>query len=257
MLLKGKVCLVVGVSSLRGIGYATAELFASHGAEVITANISVDDASAARVSASIEQAVGRPVTIDLHRCDITQLADCQAVIERIDRRHGKLDCLVNAVGVVASPGVLDITGADFDRMINVNLKGAFNINQSALRLFTRDGAGSIVNIASVAAQRGGGMVGGAHYAASKGGLISLTRTIAREFGPQGIRANIVSPSMTDTGMLDETVTPERYAEVVSTIPLRRAGRPSDVAGACLYLASDLSAYVTGATIDVNGGGHIH
>lgn len=103
MLLEGKVCLVVGVSSLRGIGYATAELFADHGAEVITANISLDHASTARVSASIERAVGHPVTIEAHRCDITQLADCRAVIEEIDGRHGKLDCLVNAVGVVASP----------------------------------------------------------------------------------------------------------------------------------------------------------
>jgi NAD(P)-dependent dehydrogenase (short-subunit alcohol dehydrogenase family) len=142
-------------------------------------------------------------------------------------------------------------------MIDVNLKGTFNLCQSALRLFERQGSGNIVNVASVSAQRGGGLVGGAHYAASKGGIISLTRTIAREFGPMGIRANIVSPSMTDTNMLDETVSPERYQEIVAAIPLRRAGRASDVAGACLYLASDLSAYVTGATIDVNGGGHIH
>jgi NAD(P)-dependent dehydrogenase (short-subunit alcohol dehydrogenase family) len=114
-----------------------------------------------------------------------------------------------------------------------------------------------VNVASVAAQRGGGLVGGGHYAASKGGVISLTKTIAREFGPQGIRANIVCPSMTDTGMLDGNVPPERYDEIVAAIPLRRAGKAVDVAGACLFLTSELSAYVTGATIDVNGGSHIH
>ena len=95
------------------------------------------------------------------------------------------------------------------------------------------------------------------YAASKGGVISLTRTIAREFGPKGIRANVICPSMTETGMLDGNVTAEQFRDIVNAIPLRRAGRASDIAGACLFLASDLSAYVTGATIDVNGGSHIH
>ena len=120
----------------------------------------------------------------------------------------------------------------------------------------RSKRGVIVNLASVAAQRGGGLVGGAHYAASKGGVISLTRSIAREFGPLGIRANVVCPSMVETGMLDG-LPREKFDEIVAGIPLQRAGRPSDIAGACLYLASDLSAYVTGATIDVNGGSHIH
>ncbi|NQV98782.1 MAG: SDR family oxidoreductase, partial [Rhodospirillales bacterium] len=113
------------------------------------------------------------------------------------------------------------------------------------------------NIASVAAQRGGGLVGGAHYAASKGGMISLTKSIAREFGPLGIRANVVCPSMTETAMLDGNLTTEQVREIEETIPLRRAGLPKDIAGACLFLASELSAYVTGATIDVNGGSHIH
>jgi NAD(P)-dependent dehydrogenase (short-subunit alcohol dehydrogenase family) len=112
-------------------------------------------------------------------------------------------------------------------------------------------------VASVAAQRGGGLVGGAHYAASKGGVISLTRAIAREFGPRGIRANVICPSMVETSMLDGNLTPDKFEEIVAGIPLKRAGRPSDIAGACLFLASDLSAYVTGATIDVNGGSHIH
>jgi len=114
----------------------------------------------------------------------------------------------------------------------------------------------IVNVASVAAQRGGGLVGGAHYAASKGGVISLTRMIAREFGPQDIRANVVCPSMTETGMLDG-MSEEKYDEIVSAIPLRRAAKPREIAGACLFLASELSGYVTGATLDVNGGSHIH
>jgi NAD(P)-dependent dehydrogenase (short-subunit alcohol dehydrogenase family) len=152
--------------------------------------------------------------------------------------------------------MLTIEGSDFDRMMNVNLKGAFNLCKSALAVFAEQKRGAIVNVASVAAQRGGGLVGGAHYAASKGGVISLTRTIAREFGPMGIRANVVCPSMTETGMLDG-LSEERQKEIATTIPLQRAGRPVEIAGACLFLASDLAGYVTGATIDVNGGSHIH
>jgi NAD(P)-dependent dehydrogenase (short-subunit alcohol dehydrogenase family) len=153
--------------------------------------------------------------------------------------------------------MLAINEADFDQMMDVNLKGAFNICKSVLNFFAAQNSGVIVNVASVAAQRGGGLVGGAHYAASKGGVVSLTRAIAREFGPKGIRANVVCPSMTQTAMLDDTVTPEMFEDIVAAIPLQRAGRPSDIAGACLFLTSALSAYVTGATIDVNGGSHIH
>src|SRR5690606_19786643 len=105
--------------------------------------------------------------------------------------------------------------------------------------------------------RGGGLVGGAHYAASKGSVISLTRTIAREFGPQGIRANVICPSMTDTGMHDGTVSPEMHQSVVAPVPLRRIAKPREMATSCLFLASSLSSYVTGATLDVNGGAHIH
>jgi NAD(P)-dependent dehydrogenase (short-subunit alcohol dehydrogenase family) len=153
--------------------------------------------------------------------------------------------------------MLDIAEADFDLMLGVNLKGTFNICKSALSAFKAQGSGSIVNLASVAAQRGGGLVGGAHYAASKGGVISLTRTIAREFGSSGIRANVICPSMIETSMLDGNLSPEKFSEIVASVPLQRAGLPSDVAGACLFLASDLAAYITGTTLDVNGGSHIH
>jgi NAD(P)-dependent dehydrogenase (short-subunit alcohol dehydrogenase family) len=108
----------------------------------------------------------------------------------------------------------------------------------------------------LAAQRGGGLVGGAHYAASKGGVISLTRTIAREFGASNIRANVVCPAMIETAMLDG-ITPEKLKEITDAIPLKRTGLAREVAGACLFLASELSGFVTGATIDVNGGTHIH
>jgi NAD(P)-dependent dehydrogenase (short-subunit alcohol dehydrogenase family) len=138
----------------------------------------------------------------------------------------------------------------------VNLKGTFNLCKSILPVLVSGRKGAIVNLASAAAQRGGGLVGGAHYAASKGGVISLTRTIAREFGPQGIRANVVCPAMIETSMLDGLPV-ERVKDIISAIPLQRTGEPREAAGVCLFLASDLSGFVTGATIDVNGGSHIH
>ena len=125
-----------------------------------------------------------------------------------------------------------------------------------MKVFTEKQSGVIVNLASLAAQRGGGLVGGAHYAASKGGVISLTRSIAREFAPLSIRANVICPAMIETSMLDN-LDEEQLNEVVKSIPLKRVGKSIELAGACLFLASDLSGFTTGATIDVTGGIHIH
>jgi NAD(P)-dependent dehydrogenase (short-subunit alcohol dehydrogenase family) len=257
MLLANKVCVIVGASSLRGIGYATAELFARHGAKLVVVDVLMDDKTVSDIASSIAHRIGSAPAVVGLECDIQDVAACERVIEVAVGRFGAIDCLVNCAGIVKSQPMLSIEEADYDRVLGVNLKGTFNICKSALTFFATRKHGVIVNLASVAAQRGGGLVGGAHYAASKGGVISLTRTIAREFGPQGIRANVVCPSMVETAMLDGNLTREKFDEIVTGIPLQRAGRPSDIAGACLFLASDLSAYVTGATIDVNGGSHIH
>lgn len=257
MLLKDKVCIVTGAASPRSIGYATAELFAAHGARVAVLDIAMDDGIAQSVGASIDRATAKSCEVIGLRCDIAHRDECDRAVEQVASRFGTVDCLVNSAGVVKSDAFLTISEQDYDFVLDVNLKGTFNLCQSVLRAFAQRAGGSIVNIASVAAQRGGGLVGSAHYAASKGGVVSLTRSIAREFGPAGIRANVVCPSMTETGMLDGNVSEEKFREIVSAIPLRRAGKARDIANACLYLASDLSAYVTGATLDVNGGSHIH
>lgn len=257
MLLKDKVCVITGAASLRGIGFATAALFAEHGAKVVVADIAMDERVAADIKSAIDAALHRSADIVGVQCDIGRRADCDRLLREAVAKYGTVDCLVNCAGVVKSQPLLEIDERDYDFVAGVNLKGTFNLCQSALRLFSSRKSGVIVNVASVAAQRGGGLVGGAHYAASKGGVISLTRTIAREFGPLGIRANVICPSMTETGMLDGNVSKEKFAEIIDGIPLKRAGKARDIAGACLFLVSDLSAYVTGATIDVNGGSHIH
>ena len=257
MLLKDKVCVIAGAASLRGIGYATAELFASHGAKVAVLDAVMDEGVAGAIRQEIEHRLGHAVELHAVHCDISNIGDCRQAMELTVSHYGTVDCLINCAAVVMSQPLLSIEEKDYDRVLGVNLKGAFNLCRSVLEVFAPRKSGTIVNIASVAAQRGGGLVGGAHYAASKGGVISLTRSIAREFGPMGIRANVVCPSMTETAMLDGNVSEEQHQEIAAAIPLRRAGKARDVAGACLFLASDLAAYVTGATLDVNGGSHIH
>jgi NAD(P)-dependent dehydrogenase (short-subunit alcohol dehydrogenase family) len=257
LLLENKVCIITGAASLRSIGYATAEIFAAHGAKIVLLDVVMNDDIANEIAASISAEIGNTPEIIFVKCDISNANECNIAIEKAVLKFGTIDCLVNCAGIVKSEGMLSITDDDYNTIMDVNLKGTFNICKSTLKIFTEKQNGVIVNLASIAAQRGGGLVGGAHYAASKGGVISLTRSIAREFGSQGIRANIICPSMTETGMLDNNITQEKFDEVVSTIPLKRAGKPLDIAGACLFLASDLSAYITGATIDVNGGSHIH
>ena len=257
MLLKDRVCIVVGAASPRSIGYAAAQLFAEHGARIAAVDIAMDERTAEAIRTSMSKAMGKIPQVFGAKCDISNVRACEQLARDVVAHFGTIDCLVNCAGIVKAQGMLDIAETDYDRIMDVNLKGTFNICKSALSVFAERKRGVIVNLASVAAQRGGGLVGGAHYAASKGGVISLTRTIAREFGPLGIRANVVCPSMTETGMLDGNVTAQQFQEITAAIPLRRAGLPSDIACACLFLASDLSAYVTGATIDVNGGSHIH
>lgn len=255
MLLRDKVCIVTGAGNVRSIGYATAELFAEHGAKVVVSDVIMDEKAAAEVKAAIETKAGKA---DVHavRCDITSAADCKNLFDEAIAKYGRVDCLVNSAGVVKSQSFLAIEEKDYDFIVDINMKGTFNLTKVAVDYFVGRKGGAIVNVASVAAQRGGGLVGGAHYAASKGGVISLTKSIAREFGPQGIRANVVCPAMIETGMLDG-LTEQKLKEIVEAIPMRRAGKAREIAGACLFLASDLSGYVTGATIDVNGGSHIH
>ncbi|UWS81628.1 SDR family oxidoreductase (plasmid) [Phaeobacter sp. G2] len=254
--MQNKVCVIVGASSLRGIGYATAELFALHGAKIVALDIAMNDDVAKGMAQEIETNTDIAADVLGVQVDIQSPESCNAAIKAAVDRFGTIDCLVNSAAIVNGKGMLSIPSDEFDQMIGVNLKGAFNICQSAIRIFVEKQSGTIVNLASSAAQRGGGLVGGPHYAASKGGVISLTRTIAREFGSQGIRANVICPAMIDTSMLD-VLDETRLAGIIDAIPLKKAGRPLDAAYACLFLASDMSAFVTGATIDVNGGTHIH
>lgn len=254
--LENKVCVIVGAASLHGIGYATAELFAAHSAKIVILDLVMNDQISNNLAIKIEKEIGQKPAILSLQCDIRSASDCNKAIDKAVARFGTIDCLVNCAGIVKSEGMLSITDEAYDLIMDVNLKGTFNICKSALNVFAEKQSGVIVNLASLAAQRGGGLVGGSHYAASKGGVISLTRSIAREFAPMNIRANVICPAMIETSMLDG-LSEEQLKDVISGIPMKRVGKTVELAGTCLFLASDLSGFITGATIDVNGGIHIH
>lgn len=256
MLLKDKVCVIVGAGSLRSIGYATAELFAEHGGKIVVVDVMMDDQLLSNIQSSIQEHVRTTIFVQGVRCDISKPEDCENMVREVLAVQGTIDCLVNSAGIVRSQPILEISEQELDLMFDINLKGAFYLCQSVLKVFAEKKSGSIVNIASLAAQRGGGLVGGSHYAASKGGMLSLTKSIAREFGPLGIRANAICPAMIETPMLDG-LSEDRLKGIIEAIPLKRTGTTREMAGACLFLASELSGFVTGATIDVNGGTHIH
>ncbi len=247
--LEGRTAIVTGAGSAEGIGFATARLFVEAGARVVLADI--DGRAASDLAATLgEGAIGVAL-------DVTSPAGCRGAVEAARAAFGRLDVLVNGAGIVQTRRLLDIAPDDMASVLDVNLVGTLQMCQAAVPAMTEAGGGSIVCIASIAAQRGGGLMGGPHYAASKGGVLGLVKAMARELGPLRIRANAVNPGIIMTGMNKGAFSPEQQAGMLATIPLARFGGPDDVAGACLFLASDLSAYVTGTETDVNGGLLIH
>jgi len=248
MLLEGKVAIITGAASERGIGRATAKRFADEGARVVIVDL---DAIATEVAAA---GIG-----PAHRgfaCDIADPDQCHALIAAVLAEYGRIDVVVNAAGVSQSDRLMEITQEKFDLVIDVSLRGTLNMCQAAVP-HMRERGGSIVCFGSIAAQRGGGLFGGPHYAAAKGGVHSLTKSLARELGKDRIRVNAVSPGTIDTDIFQGTMSAERKVQIAADIPLGRLGTADDVACVCLFLASDLARFVTGSILDVNGGQFIH
>lgn len=246
-LLQGRVAVVTGAAAEQGIGRAIAELFAAHGASVAVVDVDAERA------ADIARALGAGHVG--YGADITQAADCERVAARLRADLGAPAVLVNNAGIAARRAFLDIEPAEFERMLHVNVHGSFLMTRAILPLMLEQGRGNLVFISSTAGQRGGGVFGSSHYVASKAGMTGFAQAIAREFAPRGIRSNVVTPNLIKTDSVRE-MTPEQRAAIEKTVPLQRSGSIWDVAGAALFLASDLSSYVTGATVDVNGGFHI-
>jgi NAD(P)-dependent dehydrogenase (short-subunit alcohol dehydrogenase family) len=249
MLLANKVAVISGAASLRGIGLATARLFAQHGARIAILDLNEVEAEQAAETLGPQ-----------HRgfaCDVTDRDGCKRAAQRALETFGKVDILLNNAGITQPVKIADITPEDWHRIIDVNLTGILYLSQAFIPHMRERKQGSIACMSSVSAQRGGGVFGGPHYSAAKAGVLGLAKAMARELGPDGIRVNCVTPGLIQTDITGGKLTDEMRREILKGIPLNRLGNTEDVAGAYLFLASDLAAYITGAVIDVNGGMLIH
>lgn len=243
-LLEGKNALITGAS--KGIGRAIAFRFAQHGANVAFTYLS----SVEQGQALESELTGEGVKAKGYRSDASDFAQAEKLVNDVIADFGTLDILVNNAGITQDTLLLRMTEEMWDKVINVNLKSCFNTVKAATRQFMKQKHGSIINMTSVVGLKGN--AGQVNYAASKAGIVGLTKSVALELGSRGIRSNAIAPGFIETEMtakLDEkTVQTWRDA-----IPLKRGGKPEDVADACVFLASDLSSYVTGQVLQVDGG----
>jgi NAD(P)-dependent dehydrogenase (short-subunit alcohol dehydrogenase family) len=249
MLLAGKTAIISGAAGPRGIGFATAKTFAQNGARV--AILDIDGKSATNAAAELgKDHVGVA-------CDVTNKADCERAVSDVLKAFGQINILINNAGITQPVKVWDISPEEWDRIQDVNLRGVLFLSQAVMPHMRGRKSGAIACMSSVSAQRGGGILGGAHYSAAKAGVLGLAKAMARELGPDGIRVNCVTPGLIQTDINAGKISDEKRKEIIDGIPLGRLGVPQDVANIYLFLASDLSAYTTGAVIDVNGGMLIH
>ena len=249
MLLRDRTAVISGAASARGIGRAAARLFTEHGARV--AILDIDGAAA---EAAARETGGGALGL---ACDVTDKAACEAAVARALGAFGRIDALLNNAGITEPVKIMEVGEAGWRRVIDVNLTGTLNLSQAVIPHMRAQRSGSIICMSSVSALRGGGIFGGPHYAAAKAGVLGLAKAMARELGPDNIRVNAIAPSLIDTDITAGGLTPERRARVLEDVPLGRVGTAREVAGVYLFLASDLSSYITGAVIDVNGGSLIH
>lgn len=248
-LLEGKCVIVTGAASPRGLGKAMAALFAEHGARM--AILDLDEAAAKEAAADLgEGHIGLA-------CNVTNKPECEAAAAAVLEAFGHVDVLVNNAGITQPLKIMEIEAANYDEVTDVNLRGTLYMSQAVIPHMRGRNAGSIINLSSVSAQRGGGIFGGPHYSAAKAGVLGLTKAMARELAPDNIRSNAICPGFIATDITAGKLTPEMNETILAGIPMGRAGSAADVAGCALFLASDLSAYCTGTELDVNGGSLIH
>ena len=247
-LLTGKTALITGAA--RGIGKAIALKFASEGANIAFTDLVLNDDMAAGLEATRKEIEAVGVTCRAYAGNAADFEGVDATCKQVKEDFGSIDILVNNAGITKDGLMLRMSEAQWDAVINVNLKSAFNFIHACTPIMMRQKGGSIINMASVVGVHGN--AGQCNYAASKAGLIALAKSIGQEMGPKGIRANAIAPGFIETAMT-AALPEEVRKEWEKKIPLRRAGQVDDIANTALYLASDLSSYVSGQVIQVDGG----
>jgi 3-oxoacyl-[acyl-carrier protein] reductase len=243
-LLEGKVAMITGAS--RGIGKAIAIAFAQQGASIAFTDVRRDEimeATETEIKALGVKAIG-------YASDASSFDDSERVANEIAAEFGRIDILVNNAGITRDNLLMRMTEADWDLVIKVNLKSVFNLTKAVQKYMLKQRSGSIINMSSVVGVNGNG--GQSNYSASKAGLIGFTKSIAQELGSRNIRCNAIAPGYIETEMTAK-LSEEVRTQWAAQIPLRRGGKPEDVAQACVFFASDLSAYVTGQVLSVCGG----
>lgn len=243
-MLKNKIALITGAG--RGIGRAIAIALAKEGAEVVI-NYNGSEERAKEVKQTIEENGGKA---SIYKCNVSDFVACEAMIKDIVKEYRHLDILVNNAGITKDGLIMKMKEEDFDSVLNVNLKGTFNTIRHSARQMLKQRSGKIINISSVSGILGN--VGQANYAASKAGVIGLTKTMARELGSRGITVNAIAPGFVDTEMT-EVLSEEIRENACKQIILGRFGKPEDIANTAVFLASDKADYITGQVISVDGG----
>ena len=244
MLLEGKVAIVTGAS--RGIGKAIAQQFIAQGAKV-----AFTYRSSAEAAAALEQELSAGGgTVKGFQSDAASMTDAERLVGEVVEAFGTVDIVINNAGITDDTLLMRMTEEQWDRVISVNLKSCFNLTKAVMRTMLKARSGSIVNISSVEGVQGN--AGQANYAASKAGILGFTKSVALELGSRNIRCNAIAP-----GFIETEMTAKLDADTVQgwrdAIPLKRGGTPEDVANLCVFLASDMSAYITGQTLNVDGG----
>ena len=243
-LLEGKTAIITGAS--RGIGKGIATIFAEHGANVaFTFSSSVEAAKALEKDLHAHGTV-----VKGYQSNAASFDDSQKLVERILNDFGTIDILINNAGITKDNLLMRMGEDDFDKVIEVNLKSVFNLTKAVIRPMMKQRNGSIINMSSVVGLKGN--AGQSNYAASKSGIVGFSKSVALELGSRNIRSNVVAPGFIETEMTDklDEATVQSWRD---GIPLKRGGQPIDIANACVFLASDMSAYITGQTLSVDGG----
>ena len=246
--LKGKVAIITGAR--RGMGRTHALALAKAGAKVVVADISLEDCQ--KMVKEIEKNKGEALAV---KCDVAKKEEVDEMVKKAVEKFGKVDILVNNAGICQFKPFLDLTEEEWDRTLNINLKGYFLCAQAAAKEMVKQKSGVIINIASVAmGQVGVGIPNIVHYCASKGGVVGMTEALAVELAPYNIRVNAISPGMIETPMIDPIKKDPKVAEaMLDRVPMKRVGKPEEVSNLVLFLASDASSYMTGSTVVIDGG----